>query len=222
VGIQVTGGDDKPSQKTAPDVSPAVFSWTGFYVGADLGHAWQRANEADFIAYAGPVVSSYPLKGAVGGPFTGFNWQTGSLVLGLEADVEAAAVTGSEGHSLVAMAQRHDVRGSSRARVGVATERGLFYVTGGVALANFFPFALGEPFNQARPGWTIGTGFEYAIAADWSGRVEYRHGDFGSTTYVSSNFDGNFYRVHVRDDTVRAGIAYHLNFAEPGPVVSKY
>lgn len=205
----------KPPQKKAADAPPRTGSaWTGFYIGADLGHAWQRAKEADTIGDVGPFFSTYSLKGAIGGPFTGFNWQLGPVVLGVEADVEAAGVRGGEGPFLVGMTQRHDLRGSARGRVGVAVERALPYVTGGVALANFFPFALGEPFHQARPGWTIGGGIEYALAENWSGRIEYRHSDFGAATYESDNFDGNRYRIRVRDNAVRAGIAYHFDFAE--------
>jgi opacity protein-like surface antigen len=210
----MTGGAEKTPEKNTSDIFPPAFA-TGFYIGADLGHAWQRANETDMIGCVGPFLSSYSLKGPIGGPFTGFNWRMGSVVLGVEADVEAAGATGGEGPLLVGMAQRHDVRGSARGRIGIAADRALFYATGGAALANFFPFALGEPFNQARPGWTIGAGIEYAIADDWSARLEYRHSDFGSATYDSANFDGNLYRIHVRDQAVRVGLAYHFNFAEP-------
>ncbi|WP_159731477.1 outer membrane protein [Methylosinus sp. Ce-a6] len=203
------------SKNAEPKAAPAVFSWSGFFVGADIGGAWQRANEADTVGYVGPFRSSYGLEGPIGGPFVGFNWQMAPLVLGLEIDVEAAGVRGGEGVSLIGLRQRHDVRGSARGRIGVALERVLPYVAGGVALANFFPSALGESFNQARPGWTIGAGIECAIEENWSARLEYRHSDFGSTTYVSSNFDGNFYRVRVRDSSIRLGLAYHFRFPEP-------
>jgi outer membrane immunogenic protein len=112
--------------------------------------------------------------------------------------------------------QSHDVRGSARGRLRVAFDQTLLYATGSVALANFFPFALDESFNQARPGWTAGGGVEYAIADNWSGWIEYRHSDFGSTPYESSNFDGNSYRIRVKD-AVRVGVAYHFDFAEPKP-----
>jgi len=222
------GGVEKPSQKNAPDVSPtmggvektsqkapseippAAFASTGFYIGADIGHAWQQANEGDIIDQVGPFFSSYSLKGLIGGPFAGFNWQMGSLVLGVEADVEAAGVSGGEGASLVGLTQRHDVRGSLRARAGVATERTLLYVTGGAALANFFAKALFEPFSQARPGWTLGAGIEYAITDRWSARLEYRHSDFGAATFVSSDFDGNFYHIRMTDNSARVAVAYGL------------
>jgi opacity protein-like surface antigen len=167
------------------DAGPGAVAWTGFYLGADLGHVWHRVNEADWVGYPGPFLSSYSLKGPIGGSFAGFNWRSGPILVGLEVDAEAAGVTGAEWRSLVGLAQRQDVRGSARGRIGVAGPRALFYGTGGFALANFFPFALGEPFSQARPGWTVGAGLECAISKNWSGRIEYRRSDFGSTSYVS-------------------------------------
>jgi opacity protein-like surface antigen len=202
-----------PSQKGAGDVS-APFSWSGFYVGADLGYARQKANEADAFNYAGPFLSHYSLKGPIGGPFAGFNWQTGPVVCGLESDAEAAGVRGRQKGMLLGMSLRHDARGSIRGRAGLAFDRALFYGTGGVAIANLFPFALGEPFNRAHIGWTAGAGLEYAFDANWSGRVEYRRSDFGSATYASSDFDGNFYRIRLTDNAVRIGIMYHFNYSE--------
>jgi hypothetical protein len=32
--------------------------------------------------------------------------------------------------------------------------------------------------------------------------------------YVSSNFDGNFYRIRAKDDAVRAGLVYYFNYSE--------
>jgi opacity protein-like surface antigen len=219
-----TGGGERNFEKSTKSTKEATpkplagaFSWTGFYVGTGLGHLWQRATEADTICYVGPFISSYSLKGAVGGPFTGFNWQEGQLVVGLEADVEAVAAKGGESVTLVGLTQRHDVRGSARGRVGVAIDRALPYVTGGVALANFFPSALGEPFSRAQPGWTLGSGIEYALTDNWSARIEYRHSDFGASTYESANFDGNSYRIRIRDDVLRASVAYRFNFADHPP-----
>jgi len=217
VALLVTGGGAKSERTTNSTISPATFDWTGFYLGAACGHVRQRAVESDMIGDVGPFYSSYLLKGPFGGPFSGFNWKRGPILLGVEADVEAAHATGGQLPFLAGMTQRHDVRGSARGRLGVAFDRTLLYATGGVALANFFPFALGESFNQARPGWTAGGGVEYALAENWSGRIEYRHSDLGSTLYESSNFDGNSYRIRMKDDAVRVGVAYHFDFAEPKP-----
>lgn len=139
------------------------------------------------------------------------------MVLGVEADVEVTHVTGGQQPILAGMTQRHDVRGSAGGRLCVAFDRMLLYATGGAALANFFPFALGKSFNQARPGWTAGGGVEISLVENWSGRIEYRHSDFGSALYKSSNFDGNSYRIRVKDDAVRVGVAYHFDFAKPKP-----
>jgi hypothetical protein len=119
----------RTSKTAAPEAPPAAFARTGFYVGAGVGHVWQRANEADTIGRVGPFFSSYSLRGPSGGPFAGFNWQISPLVLGVETDVEAAGASGGEGpSSSVGLRQRQDVRGSALGRVGVAAERSLLYI----------------------------------------------------------------------------------------------
>ena len=53
VALVVTGpavaADMRPVYKAPPPV--AVYSWTGFYVGANLGYSWGRSsNDWDFFA----------------------------------------------------------------------------------------------------------------------------------------------------------------------------
>jgi outer membrane immunogenic protein len=69
----------------APAVVPvAAYSWTGFYVGANLGGGWASATTSDrfFVGPngtgpAGPAVSfSNNLNGLIGGGQIGYNWQT--------------------------------------------------------------------------------------------------------------------------------------------------
>jgi outer membrane immunogenic protein len=62
-----------PSRCTAPAVAP-VDNWAGFYIGAMGGYG--KENTSDVGA----------LSGDLAGGTAGYNWQTGSVVLGLEAD----------------------------------------------------------------------------------------------------------------------------------------
>ena len=224
VGLQVTGGGEQPkSQEATPSSRSAPpFAWTGFYVGAAVGHAWQKVHEADLVDYVPAPFSSYAPKGAVFGGLAGINYQLGSLVAGVETDVEAGGVKGRQESSLIEMHLQNDVRASLRGRAGIATERTLLYVTGGAALANFFANALWEPFSQARPGWTLGAGVEYAVTDQWSAQLEYRHSDFGAATFPSDNFDGNFYHLRMTDNSARVAVAYRFDFSEPEPVGAKY
>jgi outer membrane immunogenic protein len=84
----------------APPVIP--YSWTGFYVGANVGYSWGRA-ETDFSAtsLAAFGVSSFSrsqhLNGVIGGGQLGYNWQANNQwVFGLEADFQGSAEKDSD------------------------------------------------------------------------------------------------------------------------------
>jgi outer membrane immunogenic protein len=63
----------KPMYSGSPPVAP-VDNWAGFYIGAMGGYG--KENTSDVGA----------LSGGLAGGTAGYNWQTGSVVLGLEAD----------------------------------------------------------------------------------------------------------------------------------------
>ncbi|HET7848772.1 MAG TPA: porin family protein, partial [Pseudolabrys sp.] len=67
-------------------VAPAVYDWTGFYIGANIGYGVGR-NGTDQSVLA-PLslpdqVGSFKISpaGVLGGIQGGYNWQTGRLVL---------------------------------------------------------------------------------------------------------------------------------------------
>jgi outer membrane immunogenic protein len=100
---------DMPVKAPPPVVAP-VWSWTGFYVGANVGYSWGRWDSAHtpFITNLtnGPVVTPVvidPLvttsptgNGWLGGVQAGYNWQADSRwVFGVEADVQVTGERGS-------------------------------------------------------------------------------------------------------------------------------
>jgi outer membrane immunogenic protein len=97
----------------APLPPAPVHSWTGFYVGGNIGYSWGNA-DTDFNA--GPVtvrtdfglptipgfVSSESVKpkGIIGGGQIGYNWQfSANLVAGLEADMQGSGEKASTSFS---------------------------------------------------------------------------------------------------------------------------
>jgi outer membrane immunogenic protein len=61
-------------------------------------------------------------------------------------------------------------------------DRWLPYVTGGVAYGNVRFADSGGAVNgtTSRAGWTIGGGYEYGVATNWSAKVEVLYVDLGS------------------------------------------
>lgn len=83
----------------APAYAPA-YSWTGFYVGGNLGYSFGRAS-TDWTIAGVPIGStSNNMNGILGGLQAGYNWQSSNWVFGLEADIQA---TGQQGTSSIAI-----------------------------------------------------------------------------------------------------------------------
>ena len=236
---------DPPSRAPAPSpvFTPApVFSWTGFYVGADLGYAWESLNTT--FGPWGNVGSNVAPSGIIGGGYLGYNFQVSPMfVLGLEGDVEGASVRQSRNTLALAtlgvgavggtfapfgnnVSLTNNFRASVRARAGVAFNQALWYVTGGVAFANYnatmsWGNAWSETWSTGRTGWTLGTGLEYAFTPNWIGRVEYRFSQFGNFSHFSP-LAGYTISQRINDSAIRVGIAYKFGGGYSAPVVAKY
>lgn len=140
-----------------PYVPPApIFSWTGFYYGAQVGYGWGKNNFNVNDSFGDFNRFSYTTNGVIGGLHVGYNMQWNQLVLGLEGDIDATSQSkqfngpfpfGSSlvGGGLLAAplggnfnyTVHHVLEASIRGRVGYAWDRVLVYATGGVALGDF-------------------------------------------------------------------------------------
>jgi outer membrane immunogenic protein len=142
--------------KAPPMVAP-LYSWTGFYIGANVGYSWGKARsdyyDPNFGAFGASSFNplSEKLDGVIGGGQIGYNWQANSTwVFGLEADIQGSGERGrssfSDPYSLGVdcdifcstvsgtMRAAIDWFGTVRGRAGVlATPTTLLYVTGGLA-----------------------------------------------------------------------------------------
>ena len=86
----------------APVAVAAVYNWTGFYIGGQVGYAWGDNRTTEFVTATGlpsGFNQNYNTDGVVGGVHAGYNWQFGQFVFGLEGDVEGADIKG--GYRLV-------------------------------------------------------------------------------------------------------------------------
>ena len=228
---------DLPSRKEAPVyIAPApVFSWTGFYVGADIGGAWGNANLWVPGDFGNSFSHNTQNNGVIGGGFVGYNYQINNFVLGLQGEFDGLSNSSTRYTSPLGYYQDvYQTQASQNwiasidGRLGYAIDRTLIYALGGVAwsdqsasLTNLTT-GYGVSRSNTRTGYDVGGGVEYAFTNNWTGRIEYRYYNFGSNNTVWSDgiLNGAFYRTTVTDNVVRVGLAY--KFGAPEPVVAKY
>jgi outer membrane immunogenic protein len=224
---------DLPNTKEAPVYAPPpppVFSWTGVYIGGQVGYQWGSASPS--LVTPGAAYTGLPgnnLDGVVGGGHVGYNLQVQQFVFGLEGDVDGSNYSGGNSNGAVAYTTREPVEASIRGRIGYAWDRVLFYGTGGVAFGDFNNTYTGpgggvDNVWDTRVGWTAGAGIEYAIDNNWSVRAEYRYTDFGDLNdYLANSAPGSYVHLHETDNRVQVGFSYKFDlFGPPGPMAAKY
>jgi outer membrane immunogenic protein len=174
--------------RAAPPVPTLpLYSWSGFYIGANGGWA-DSHNCWDFITVAGATLANgcRDRSGGVIGGQIGYRWQANQFVFGVEAQGDWADLSNSR-VSLIdptfTTRVRTDGIGLFTGQIGwtpwnAAT---LLYLKGGAAVtSNSFDVfsAAGVDVATAsatRWGGTVGVGFEYAFVPNWSFGVEYDH-----------------------------------------------
>lgn len=144
--------DNGPSLKDAPFVPPPL-SWEGFYVGGNVGGAWNTTVVDDKYDYIGDPSSRNTLNGSgvIAGGQIGYNFQSGNLVFGPEIDLGYLGLPGSKSTALTpspdCLADNPAYQcvlngnyktsggfyGDITGRLGYAVDNVLFYAKGGVA-----------------------------------------------------------------------------------------
>jgi outer membrane immunogenic protein len=228
----------------APPPPPPAWSWTGWYAGLNIGGSFGRASDsASFGAAAVPFLpasTSSNLDGVIGGGQLGYNLQSGSIVYGLEADIQGSSERGSASSaSTVALIAGIAVApvtgtlgdteklpwfGTVRGRIGVlASPTWLFYVTGGLAYGEIRSnetltvgvLSSATSFNTTRAGWTLGGGVEGVVSGNWTAKIEYLYMDFGTFNNTFPGLGVVFTPVnlstHITDNIVRVGLNYHFH-----------
>ncbi|AUC93613.1 MULTISPECIES: outer membrane protein [Bradyrhizobium] len=220
--------------KAPPPVMLPVYSWTGFYIGAQAGYGLSdyRSTFSGFDAGDTPPPQSPHGDGFVGGGEVGYNFQSGKFVVGVEADISYADMrgraTGVSAFGIVqTVEQKIDWLGTVRGRLGVVpVERLLLFATGGVAFGGTGLSGSDNPgvncavtscgagsTSSTNTGWTAGGGIEYAWSNQLSLKAEYLHVDLGSNslTYpVTLAVSQSTTRAEYRADIVRFGINWKL------------
>jgi outer membrane immunogenic protein len=207
----------------APIVAP--YSWAGPYLGGNVGYGWASdpATLTDSVVTTVTLVTdvtSTPVfhtptqtaitaagsgnvnpNGVIGGVQGGYNWQSGTIVFGLEGDIEASGQNGSTtlcdtagcpvGSGIATAGYKLPWFGTLRARLGFTPQpRWLIYATGGLAVAEIDESVSEGPVggtpgivinsNTTRAGFAVGGGVETAITDRWSIKAEYLFMGFGN------------------------------------------
>jgi outer membrane immunogenic protein len=230
----------------APPLPPVpVFSWTGFYIGANIGGAWANNRWTDTL-----FLTNFNNNGNngvfIGGGQIGGNYQIGNFVIGGEWDFDWAGNNNNNNNNgvIIPGVGTFLVTNNNRwittvaARFGYAIDHWLLYgkagggwvgnnnltvtnVTTGVSLTcgNF------TNCGNNTGGWLVGAGAEYAFTNNWTVKFEYDYLGLGNRTFVipatapllaGDTFTSNNRNVQM----VKVGVNYLFNWG--APVAARY
>ena len=188
----------------APPMVAQIYDWSGFYIGVN--------------------------GGTVGGQI-GYRWQSSQWVFGLEAQGNWADISGSTANLILpggAVRSKLDAFGLFTGQVGMAWNNALFYVKGGAAITdrNYQFLAPGGALASqtgygTRLGGTVGVGFEYGFAPNWSFGIEYDHiFENKHTATFTTPAGASFTGFSTGGDTDL--VLGRLNYKFGGPVLARY
>jgi len=236
VALSAIGGQalaaDFPPPVAPPPPAPAgyfpvvpLYSWTGFYVGGNLGAGWNKASLSDS---AGSTFStSSTTTTFLGGGQFGANYQFGpsgsGVLVGAEAmfdwlsNTQNTVTATNSGSALTATINNRWVT-TATGKLGYAWDRVLLYGKGGFAWVSnsnsSAPFAFST--NSTSWGGTGGVGVEWAFAGNWSVRAEYdfialQNQTLGVSSAAPTPFTKDTIAVNNRTiQMVTAGVNYKL------------
>jgi len=213
----------------APAIVEAAYDWSGFYVGINGGGATSRFdwNADPFPGFpSGDEGSHNATGGTVGGQF-GYRWQMSSWVFGLEAQGNWADFSGSNSSLVFANTTNQskiNAFGLFTGQIGYAWDRALFYAKGGAAVTDnrYTSITTGvgggvDTTSETRWGASVGVGFAYAFAPNWSVGFEYNHLFMGNKDVISAT---TLIADHIKEDVDLFTASVNYKFG--GPVVARY
>lgn len=208
--VQLAQAADLPmAAPMAPVAPPPALSWTGPYVGVDLGYMWgsTSVNDNGTVTETGAATN-----GILGGVLAGYNWQIDDTwVAGIEADASLANVHGTGVAVPPDLPNSYDLNWTAnvRGRIGyLIMPDTLLYGAGGLALTDLRFTEGSSPapaIGVTRAGWTVGAGIEHAFSDQLTGRLEYLYADYGTVSYGPPN---DVYKIGFTANVVRAGLSW--------------
>ena len=194
--------------KAPPAPMPPPFSWTGFYIGGNLGGAWAHHNFNDTFFPNLSFGDGNTNGRFIGGGQVGANYQINQFVIGVEGTFDWAANNNNNNGTgvlipgnilfpaqLVRISSNDTWIASVAARLGWAVDRALFYFKGGGGWVGNNGFTLTDvntgasistSGNNNVSGWLFGGGLEWAFTDNWSLKVEYDYLGLGNRSFTAT------------------------------------
>jgi outer membrane immunogenic protein len=199
----------RPSYKAPAYGGPFGYNWSGLYLGINGGYGFGHSNWTDVT---GATTGDFSVSGGLVGGTLGYNLQTGTWVWGVEGDIGASWIKGTDTAAcgIPGCETKNDWFGTARGRIGYGGFNGWMpYITGGAAFGDIKASTGFGSQTSTKLGWTVGGGLEIALWDSWSTKLEYLYADLGKGTcsgvVCSPAIDVDF-RAHI----VRLGLNYRF------------
>jgi outer membrane immunogenic protein len=173
------------------------------------------------------------------GAQAGYNWQSGSVVYGIEADIAGTGLKSTMNTTLQSVfippptantTSIIDWYGTVRGRLGWATGPVMFYGTGGLAYGrtnvnsivtdNVLLTSLISQSSSVKAGWVAGLGIEYLLRPNLIVSLGYQYVDLGTTSLVASSPGGLLNQsVSARGQFQTVSVGLSWLFPPSGPVL---
>jgi outer membrane immunogenic protein len=215
--FSMAGTAEAQSRRARAEVprDPPVHQWTGFYFGGNLGYGVAGLTDN------APLAVTTNMTGIIGGVQVGYNYQIGSVVLGIEADVQASGQSATYTRNVpivgdLTVDHRIPYFGTVRGKLGYAFDCGcvMAYGTLGWAYGEYRPSvtALGITLSgdYTRSALAVGAGVEWMVGRNWSAKLEALYLDTGDIGSAASFPVLGEVHMRVRDAVTRIGVNYHF------------
>jgi outer membrane immunogenic protein len=211
--------------------APVPFPWTGCHVGGHLGGGVSEDRTTGLLGNS----NSFSSTGFVGGGQIGCDYQFApGWIAGVQGRAAWTSLNNTHPGTVrfpalgVSVPSQftlgNDFLASTTARLGYSVaDRWLVFVRGGaawtrekidIAFTNLAGIPVDPGATTNRVGWTVGTGVDWAFAANWSANLEYNYYDFGDhgATLTSATNNSVVTVLSLKDKihAVTAGVDYHF------------
>jgi outer membrane immunogenic protein len=223
----------------APPPPAPVYTWTGCYVGGNLGGGWTSTGWANPEGSSPGDRGDAHFSGFVGGGQVGCDYQFASAwVIGIQGMFDGANMKGGVLDTFNTdfdLTTRINWFATLTGRLGYAIQPNLLLYGGGGAAwvrDHDVELLLGSPSaagNVTRNGWVALGGLEWMFAPNWSAFFQYQYMDFGKHTDPLFFVDGSgphTFDINQHVQAVLVGLNYRFwggpwGGKSPAPVVTK-